>query len=226
MGSGINNIVKLILSPKYAIASIKRNKLQKKYKVQGLVIGLNSEIVDSTIGKFVALNFNVVFRNSSIGDHSYVNSNTHVYNTAIGKFCSIGSNVQFGLGMHPTSMVSTHPAFFSKGKMFKTFSDEVYVEEYSEIVVGNDVWIGDGAVIMNGVTIEDGAVVAARAVVTKDVKAYSIVGGIPAKILKFRFDEEIIKNIKKTKWWDWEEERFEKEYKLFHDPDEFISKFV
>ena len=79
---------------------------------------------------------------------------------------------------------------------------------------------------MNGVTIEDGAVVAARAVVTKDVKAYSIVGGIPAKILKYRFDEETINTIKETKWWDWEEERFEKDYKLFHDPDEFISKFA
>jgi len=225
MGSGINKVVKLITSPKFAIASIKRSKLRKKYKAQYLVVGLNSEIVNATIGKYVALNFNVVFRNSSIGDHSYINSNTHVFNTAIGKFCSIGSGVQFGLGKHPTYMVSTHPSFFANNKLFKTFSDKIYVEEYSRIEIGNDVWIGDGAVIMNGVKIEDGAVIAARAVVTKDVKPYAIVGGIPAKILKYRFDKETIKKIRETKWWDWEEKRFEDNYKLFHKPDDFISEF-
>ncbi len=226
MGSGINKVVKLIVSPKFALALIRRNKLRKKYKEKHLVVGLNSEIVNAKIGRYVALNFNVVFRNSSIGDHSYINSNTHVFNTSIGKFCSIGSGVQFGLGKHPTSMVSTHPAFFANNKLFKTFSDKAYIEEYSQIKVGNDVWIGDGAVIMNDITIEDGAVIAARAVVTKDVKPYAIVGGVPAKILKFRFDEETIKRIRETKWWDREEKWFEDNYKLFHTPDDFISKFI
>lgn len=223
MGSGINKIIKPIVSPKYAMSLIRRAKLKRKFKDQLLVVGLNSEIINSSIGKYVALGRNVVLRNSSIGDHSYINSNTYVNNTQFGKFCSVGSNVQFGLGKHTTSMVSTHPAFYANNKIFKTFSDKTYVEEYTPIIIGNDVWIGDGAVIMNGVTIEDGAVIAARAVVTKNVKAYSIVGGVPAKILKYRFEEEIIEKIQKSRWWDREEKWFETNYKLFHDPSVFIS---
>jgi acetyltransferase-like isoleucine patch superfamily enzyme len=223
MGSGTSKIIKAISSPKYTASLIRRSKLQKKYKDKAFSVGLNSEIVNTSIGKYITIGMNVVLRNSSVGDHSYINSLTYVNNTQFGKFCSIGSNVQFGLGKHPTNMVSTHPAFFANNKNFKTYADKVYIDEYEPIVIGNDVWIGDGAVIMNGVTIEDGAVVAARAVVTKNVKAYSIVGGVPAKVLKFRFEEKLIERIRLSKWWDRDEEWFEANYKLFHDPAQFIS---
>ncbi len=224
MGFGISKILKPILSPGYASSLIKRSKLRKRYKKNKLVVGLNTEIVNSVIGMYVALGKDVTLRNSNLNDHSYINSNTYVNNTRLGKFCSIGSNVQFGLGKHTTSMVSTHPAFYANNKHFKTFSDKMYIEEFDQIIIGNDVWIGDGAVIMNGIAIGDGAVVAARAVVTKDVKPYTIVGGVPAKILKYRFDEKTIERIRKSKWWDRDEEWFEVNYKLFHDPARFISQ--
>ncbi len=102
----------------------------------------------------------------------------------------------------------------------------MYFDEYGEIIIGNDVWIGDGAVIMNGITIGNGAIIAARAVVTKDVKAYSIVGGIPAKIIKMRFDENIINKLQEIRWWDWDEEKLEKNFKKFHNPEEFIKSFA
>lgn len=225
MGYGISNSLKNIFSPNYIIAVRKRKKIERKYRHQHLIVGLNSSLTNTLLGNYVYINKGVSVENSFIGNHTYINSNTNVRNTNIGKFCSIGSNIQFGLGKHPTNMVSTHPAFFANNKIFKTYSDKVYIDEYENITVGNDVWIGDGAVIMNGVSIEDGAVIAARAVVTKDVKAYSIVGGVPAKLLKMRFDENTINEIVGLKWWDWEEEKISENFKKFHNPEDFIKFF-
>lgn len=128
----------------------------------------------------------------------------------IGKYCSIacGAKFMFTGGNHSLKSLSTYP--------FPVFPDEWGLDEWNvarawdnngDIVIGNDVWIGYEAVIMQGVTIGDGAIVGARAVVTKDVAPYSIVAGVPAKIIRMRFDSLTVSKLQKIKWWNWPAEK-------------------
>lgn len=143
--------------------------------------------------------------NVSIGAFTYGVPRIHIWESneriSIGKFCSIADNVDiFGGGEHRTDWATTYPfnAFFSK------FDDiEGHPATKGPVHIGNDVWLGNGCKIMSGVTIGDGAVIAANALVAKDVPAYAIVGGNPAKLMRYRFNEEIRQKLLEIKWWDW-----------------------
>lgn len=204
---------------------IKRQRMLKKYNEVSLMIEGNVSIIDSEIGFHVFLGDKVFLNNSVIGDHSYTNSNTHINFTKIGKFCSIGSNVIFGLGSHPTDLISTHPAFYSKNKKFQTFADKEYFEDFKEINLGNDIWIGSDVRIMGGVSIADGAIIAAGAIVTRDVQPYEVVGGIPAKHIKYRINKDLIEKIRGTKWWDKDEDWLIENYNLFLNNELFLDYF-
>jgi acetyltransferase-like isoleucine patch superfamily enzyme len=164
-------------------------------------------------------NYNVIFSNvkimkSSLGVHSYLQENSIVLNSDIGKFCSIAMNVFIGLPQHEQSCFSTHPSFYLKNTpLIKTFSEKDCFQSAKRTFVGNDVWIGHGALIMSGVRIGHGAVVGAGAVVTKDVPDYAVVVGVPAKVIKFRFDSETIKYLLESKWWDKEDDWLQNNYK-------------
>jgi len=203
------------------LLQLERQLLNFKFRNRNLKLSISCNIRNSNIGRNNFLGENVSLINSTIGDYSYINTNSKVSNTIIGKFCSIGPNVQIVLGSHPSKFVSSHPIFYANNKPFRTFSDEVYFKEYEEVVIGNDVWIAEGVLIPGGVKIGDGAIIMARAVVTKDVEPYSIVGGIPAKHIKYRFDVETINRISQSEWWDWEEKKLRENYKKFHDPEHF-----
>ncbi len=128
----------------------------------------------------------------------------------IGKFCSIacGTKFLFNSANHTLDSLSTYPfpLFFEEWNLEKEKVTEAW-DNRGDIVIGNDVWIGYEAVILSGVTIGDGAIIGTRAVVTKDVPPYTIVGGVPAKPIRKRFDEKVIKELLKIKWWDWTEEK-------------------
>lgn len=128
----------------------------------------------------------------------------------IGKFCSIacGAKFLFTSANHTMKSLSTYPfpIFFEEWQLDGKDICDAW-DNKGDIVIGNDVWIGYEAVILSSVTIGDGAVIGSRAVVTKDVEPYTIVGGVPAKPIRKRFDEQMIKKLEKIGWWNWDEEQ-------------------
>lgn len=158
---------------------------------------------------------NVTFLNSRLGRYSYISDHSFIKNTRIGRFCSIGNEVMTVAGSHPTDRISTHPAFYAKetqvgpGFVSENSYDEFqYLDKQEKISVeiGHDVWIGARVIILEHVKIGNGAIVAAGAVVTKDVPPYAIVGGVPAKVIRYRFEEERIRGLQESAWWDKDEE--------------------
>ena len=143
-------------------------------------------------------------RDTSLGRMSYVAEVSRIGFADIGAFSSIGPNVLLGgLGHHPVDRLSTHPAFYSaRLQAGDTFSESDTIDELPRVRVGNDVWIGAGSIILDGVSIGDGAIIAAGAVVNKDVPPYAIVGGVPARIIRYRFDEDTIEALLEWRWWE------------------------
>ena len=200
-------------------------RLRDLYRFRGLnaFIALGARISRSHLGRHVYIGSNVTIDNVTVGDRSYINRDTSIFNTTIGKYCSIGPNVQIIVGGHPVGMVSTHPAFYASNKSFHTFADRMYFAEYGKAVIGNDVWIGEGSLIPGNIVIGNGAVIASRAVVTADVEPYSIVGGVPARHIRYRFDEPTRAAIASSNWWDWGDDELQEVFSRFHDPDDFMK---
>jgi acetyltransferase-like isoleucine patch superfamily enzyme len=201
--------------------------LQIKHRAKHLKIGKMVDIYNCEFGMHNLIHDYTSISKVKIGDYSMISSNSIIFYANIGKFSSIASFVKIGLGIHPTRhFVSTHYSFYSNhNKLTKTFSDNNYIEEFKKVYIGNDVWIGTNAIIMDGVTIADGAVVAAGAVVTRNVPPYAIVGGNPAKILLYRFDQDTIKKLLEISWWNFPVTWFEKNYKLMHNITDFINEY-
>lgn len=172
-----------------------------------------------------------------LGLASYISTQSHV-TANIGRFTAIASYVNVILGTHPYTypFVSISPMFYSlSGPLAnhtfakkQLFEDIRYVnnEQHIPVIIGSDCWIGERVSIIGGVTIGDGAMVLAHAVVTKDVPPYAIVGGVPAKILRYRYDEETISFLLETKWWNKDIEWLRENYELFCDMDTFKARLV
>ncbi len=148
-----------------------------------------------------------IYGGCEIGQFTYLNVGCVVYsNTSIGKFCSIGRSVEIGLAQHPISYLSTHP-FQCADSLFTRFSGYSEIQRkpwrfHPPTSIGNDVWIGAKVNILSGVNIGNGVIIAAGSVVTKSIPPYSIVGGIPAKVIKMRFSDEIIEKLEALCWWN------------------------
>lgn len=146
---------------------------------------------------------NVDIHNSSIGNYSYISRNSNIHNCEIGNFCSIGPNVTIGFGDHPTNFLSTSPVFYDNSMRFDLFSKELIFDGKASVIIENDVWIGANVFVKNGVTIRNGAIIGAGAVVLNDIPEYAIAVGVPAKVIKLRFEQKRIKQLLEMKWWDW-----------------------
>ncbi len=186
----------------------------------------------------------IIYKGCKIGRYTYgYESLLEFYPIAksIGRFCSINGTARIW-NNHPVDYISTHP--FLDHPIFypweQTKERDFYIKKYGKyfdnaayekselrnnqpVVIGNDVWIGANAVLLPGIHIGDGAIIAAGAVATHDVEDYAIVGGVPAKLIRYRFENEVIDQLKKIQWWNWDEEKINKNIEMFYQPDLFLK---
>ena len=157
---------------------------------------------------------------SVIGDYSYVGRRSSLVMAEIGKYCSIAGDSTIGMGNHTLRYLSTSSLFTEKRNgTGASWCDSQSLIPYKKITIGNDVWIGTHSMILGGVKIGDGAVIGAGAVVTKDVPPYAVVGGVPAKIIKYRFPQDMIDELLKIRWWDYPETVLKNNLFLFQSDD-------
>ena len=183
-----------------------KNYISLKIRWRGkLRFNSSSYVHESSIFEGANLIGSHSYFEGKMGYGTYICDDCHIIGN-IGRFTSIAKGVENSLGVHPITFpyATTSPMFFSLRKQNgETFTDtQLFDEIKPPITIGNDCWIGQRAFMVGGITIGDGAVVLAGAVVTKDVPPYAVVGGVPAKIIRYRFDESTIDFLLKTKWWN------------------------
>lgn len=172
------------------------------------------------------------YLSGDIGGYTYIGANCQLGRIKIGRFCSISPNVKVITANHPIEYTSTSPVFYSTGCQcgetfvnVDTYNDLNLTENGYSCNVGNDVWIGENVIIKGGITIGNGACIAMGAVVTKDVPPYTVVGGVPAKVIRKRFDNnDVIRALTESKWWDADPSKLQQAAKYIDNPIEFIKK--
>jgi phosphonate metabolism protein (transferase hexapeptide repeat family) len=172
-----------------------------------------AELKACRLGRYAAIGERVILRDVIVGDYSYFERHAEAIYTTIGKFCSIAANSRINALEHPIERITQHKLSYRPNEYFRWLGVDAAFRarrQAKTVSIGNDVWIGHGAVIMPGISIGNGAIVGANTVVTKDVPAYTIVAGVPAKPLRQRFTPEIAARIESLAWWDWPPEKLAK----------------
>ena len=182
--------------------------MHKKVKIEAPVALGRSQIETGFIGAFSSVNMGAV---------QAVTTNCRIETQSIGRFCMFAHGINVGFAEHPTGFLTAHTAFryspkeqwaqdfmLHNGKNDSLMRDKIAEAVHKPLpIIGNDVWIGYGVSILNGVTIGNGAIIAAGAVVTKDIPPYTIAGGVPAKIIRYRFSDRVIEKLLELNWWDY-----------------------
>lgn len=181
-------------------------------------IGDHTRVDFSNLGDYVRIDRLNHLYYASLGRRSYTGQNTVIMHANIGAFCSLSWSVTIGPANHSYDRLTTHSFLYNDVDNLRPEDyDQAYNRFHAKCEIGNDVWIGTGATVLRDVCIGDGAVVAAGAVVTKNVPPYAIVGGVPAKIIKYRFSEEIIQRLIKIQWWNKNDAFIRKYYSCFSE---------
>jgi phosphonate metabolism protein (transferase hexapeptide repeat family) len=165
-----------------------------------------AELKSCRLGRYSIVGERVILREVTLGDFSYFERHAEAIYTTIGKFCSIAANSRINALEHPLERLTTHKVSYRPNEYFRYLGVDAAFRQRRQtkaVTIGNDVWIGHGAVVMPGVSIGNGAVIGANAVVTRDVGPYEIVAGVPARTLRLRFPAEISARIERLAWWDW-----------------------
>ena len=190
----------------------------------------SAQLRDCVLGQFTDVAERVLMAECEIGDYTYVERHAEAIYTRIGKFCAIASNSRINALNHPMERVSQHKITYRPNEYFLFAKvDKEFREARRQAVVeiGHDVWIGHGVIVLPGVKIGHGAVIAAGAVVTRDVAPYEVVGGVPAKHIKWRFPKSIRGRIISLAWWDWPHDKLGGAVTDMRElsPEDFLTKW-
>lgn len=194
--------------------------LLAKFILKSQLPAIKNSIVHST--SKVEAKSSVV--NSVIGKHSFVGYGCEVFHVQVGNFVSIANDVKIGGGIHPMEWACSSPAFYEGKDSIKAKFSEYSRPDVLRTRIGSDVWIGSNVLVKQGVSIGHGSVVGMGSVVTKDVPEYAIVAGNPARLIRYRFQEELRRRLLESRWWDCEDELIEKAACEVRDPDAFLMK--
>jgi phosphonate metabolism protein (transferase hexapeptide repeat family) len=167
-------------------------------------------VSDTTLGRYTEVGERCRLSEVEMGDYSYIERDGAVWCATIGKFANIAAAVRINATNHPMWRATLHHFTYRAASYFEGAEDDhdfLTWRRDNRITIGHDVWIGHGATVLPGVTIGNGAVIGAGAVVSKDVSAYTIVGGVPAKLIRERFPADIAARMAALAWWDWDHDR-------------------
>jgi len=189
-----------------------------------------ADVRDSAFGRYTEVDRGCGIVECEMGDYSYVMRDSQIWAARIGKFVNIASHVRINATNHPTWRATQHHFTYRAGDYFEGETHESAFFDWrreNAVTIGHDVWIGHGATVLPGVAIGNGAVIGAGAVVSRDVPAYTIVGGVPAKLIRDRFDPETARAMDALSWWDWDHDRLHAALKDFRmlDAKQFVARY-
>lgn len=208
------------------ILSERRLRQRTRSRFPTLVLHPGAVVADNcTIAEHCVLFANAFLSGSSLGAYSYLQSGSVACNASIGPFCSIGSAVAIGLAAHPMTFMSTSPVFYDPRQPLPAFlTDTVQFDAAIPLTrIEADVWIGQGAMLKAGIHIGIGAVIGAGAIVTRDVEAYQIVGGNPARVIRARFPATLVSRLVASRWWERDVAGLRRLSPTFADPSAFLD---
>jgi len=185
-------------------------------------------IADSSLGVYTSVGpFTELFE-CSVGDYTYMMQNCQMQYSEIGKFCSIASYVRLHPVNHPTWRPTTHHMTYRRKSYGLGETDDEDFFDWrrgSKVVIGHDVWLGHNVVVRAGVSIGHGAVVGSSSVVTKDIPPYAIAVGNPARVIKYRFEPDVIEKLLEIQWWDWPYDTHKERLPHLMDMDRLLADF-
>jgi phosphonate metabolism protein (transferase hexapeptide repeat family) len=204
--------------------------MKPKRLQQNPSVDATARVVDSRLGHWTEVGPNTTIVESELGDYSYAINDCDIIYTSIGKFCSLASHVRINPGNHPLDRPALHHFTYRSDQFDLGDRDADFFDwrRSHTVSIGHDVWVGHGAMVLPGVTIGNGAAVGAGSVVTKDVPDFCIVAGVPAKPLRFRFEEQVRKGLLKIQWWHWPHEQLRTRLADFRrlDAAAFVAKYA
>ena len=190
-------------------------------------LAASAVVQDCRFGRYTEVGEHVHMSDCVLDDYSYLSRGCELVSTDIGKFANIAAMVRINPGFHPMERVTQHHISYRLSRYgLADTDDEAFFEwrQRQRVNIGHDTWIGHGAVIMPGVRIGHGAVVGSLSVVTRDVPAYAIVVGAPARVIRMRFPRDIAEALTATAWWDWDHETLVQRLPDFHDLRRFLHR--